>query len=278
MAPRLPELSHLRIASSLGRHLPGAGLSLRLRLPSELTSLSPGCGLLALTRGFVTPLSTTPKTSLADSVYRALRRELIDGAVVAGARLVEVDIAERMRASRTPVREALRRLESEGFVQRRGTRLVATPLGPDDLRDIALLRVELDGLAARLAVSRATARDWERAQQLVDALLLVPDGDDDGLAVTHAKVHGAIYAMGFSPRVSHFVENHVLSYIELALSTGAPRSSPKSSYKAHTALLRALSSGDPRRAEAVARDHARKGSRVALRSVVERNPGRGNGR
>jgi DNA-binding GntR family transcriptional regulator len=211
--------------------------------------------------------SARTTSSLTDTVYRALRRELIDGTVPPGSRLVEEDIAERMLASRTPVREALRRLESDGFVQRRGARLITTPVGPDDLGDIALLRVELDGLAARLAVARATARDWERAQETVEQLLLVPDGDDEALAQAHAKVHGAVYSLGFSPRMSLFVENHVLSYIEVALSAGSSRTTPESTYRAHTALLRALSSGDPAHAEAVAREHARKGSRVAVRSV-----------
>jgi DNA-binding GntR family transcriptional regulator len=205
--------------------------------------------------------------SLADSVYRALRRELVDGTLPPGSRMIEVDIAERMQASRTPVREALRRLESDGFVQRRGARLITTPLGPDDIGDIALLRVELDGLAARLAVARATARDWERAQQIAEKLLEVRDGDEEALAAAHARVHGAIYALGFSPRMSLFVENHVLSYIEVALSVGSSRTTPESTYRAHIALLRAMSSGDAAHAEAVAREHARKGSRVAVRSV-----------
>jgi DNA-binding GntR family transcriptional regulator len=172
-----------------------------------------------------------------------------------------------MQASRTPVREALRRLESDGFVQRRGARLVTTPLGPDDLGDIGLLRVELDGLAARLAVTRASARDWEHAQEYVDRLLDVPADNEEALAAAHAKVHGAIYSMGFSPRMSLFVENHVLSYIELALSVGSARTTPESSFRAHVALLKALSAGDPQRAEAFAREHARRGSRVAARAV-----------
>jgi DNA-binding GntR family transcriptional regulator len=75
------------------------------------------------------PLRTGSRASLADSVYRRLRREVLDGTLAPGSRLVEVEIGERMTASRTPVREALRRLESDGFVQRRGARLVTTPAG-----------------------------------------------------------------------------------------------------------------------------------------------------
>lgn len=193
---------------------------------------------------------------------------MIDGTIPPGARLVEADIADRMNVSRTPIREALRRLESDGFVQRRGPRLITTPIGPDDLGDIGLLRVELDGLAARLAVARGTSRDWEAARQVVERLAEVPERDVDALAIAHANVHRAIYAMGFSPRMSLFVENHVLGYIELAQSVGSPRTTPESSYRQHLALLKILSSGDPERAEQAARQHARTGARVSARSTV----------
>jgi DNA-binding GntR family transcriptional regulator len=142
-----------------------------------------------------------------------------------------------------------------------------------------LLRAELDGLAARLAVARASARDWERAQQAVEELRKVPADDEDALAGAHARVHSAIYALGFGPRMTLFVENHVLGYIELALSVGAGRTTAESSYRAHTALLRALASGDAGHAEEVAREHARKGSKVAVRAAgagtVSAAPGKG---
>jgi DNA-binding GntR family transcriptional regulator len=196
---------------------------------------------------------------------------MIDGSIPPGARLVEADIAERMSVSRTPIREALRRLESDGFVQRRGPRLITTPVGPDDLGDIGLLRVELDGLAARLAVARGTSRDWDLAREVVDRLADIAEDDLDALAQAHANVHRAIYAMGFSPRMSLFVENHVLGYIELAQSIGSTRTTPESSYRAHLALLKVLSAGDPARAEEAAREHARVGARVSARATATRH-------
>ena len=97
-----------------------------------------------------------------EAVYAELRRELLADEILPGARLREVDLADRLSVSRTPVREALRRLESDGFVQRSASgRLVATPAGPDDLGDIGLLRIEIDGLAARLASARGSEADWD---------------------------------------------------------------------------------------------------------------------
>ncbi len=218
------------------------------------------------------PTSTTgskPRAKThAAAVYNQLRRSLVNGELSPGTRLFEVDLANELGVSRTPVREALRRLESDGFVQRvPGTGLIVTPMGPDDIGDIGLLRIEIDGVAARLAVSRATARDWERMYDLVDQLAKVPEHDPDALSVAHMAVHRAIYEVGFSPRMRGFFENHVLQYLELSVNVGAGPTSPKASHKQHLTLLRALSSGDVDRAVAGARSHAASGARAAPAAI-----------
>lgn len=213
------------------------------------------------------PVRASGRTHAA-AVYQQLRRQLVTGEVSPGTRLLEVEVAERLGVSRTPVREALRRLESDGFVQRvPGTGLIATPMGPDDIGDIGLLRIEIDGVAARLAVARATTRDWERIYELVEALRHVRPNDEDALNAAHLAVHRAIYEIGFSPRMRGFFENHVLQYLELSVNIGAARTTPEASYRQHLALVRALSSGDVRRAEEAAREHAGSGARAARVSV-----------
>ncbi len=133
------------------------------------------------------------------TVYKELRHRLVTGAIAPGTRLVELDLAADLSVSRTPVREALRRLESDGFVQRiPGTGIVASPMGPDDVGDIGLLRVEIEGVAAQLAVARATARDWARLRQLTDAFLEVPEDDEEGLNNVHLRLHRAIYEIAFA--------------------------------------------------------------------------------
>ena len=89
-----------------------------------------------------------PERPAYESTYAQLRKELLTDLIAPGMRLREVEIADRLQVSRTPVREALRRLESDGFVERSEGGLVATPTGPDDLGDIGLLRVEIDGCHA----------------------------------------------------------------------------------------------------------------------------------
>lgn len=208
-------------------------------------------------------LPTKKTLSHGETVYQLLRKELIESTIMPGARLFEAEIADRLDVSRTPVREALRRLESDGFVQTVGrNRRVAMPSGPDDLGDIGLLRVEIDALAAKLASTRATVKDWLRLRELVEHLGVVEESPE-ALAAAHVEVHRFIYTIGFGPRISIFVENHVLPYLELTVNVGSSRRTPNSSMKSHLALLAAISAGDQDRAMAGARAHAEAGLKAA---------------
>jgi DNA-binding GntR family transcriptional regulator len=198
-----------------------------------------------------------------EQVYFELRSQVNTGAIAPGTRLLEVEIAERLAVSRTPVREALRRLESDGFAQRvQGRGLVVTPMGPDDLNDIGLLRIEIDGLAGRLASARASAIDWANVRALVE--VMVGCSSEEDLARAHREVHRAIYAIGFSPRMSMFFDNHLLPHVEQMVSVGPGTASDAAgSHRQHVALIRALSSGDVDRAVRAAREHAERGVRYA---------------
>lgn len=212
--------------------------------------------------------NTEPPTHRA-TVYRELRNRLVTGEIAPGTRLVELDLAAQLGVSRTPIREALRRLESDGFAQRAPEGgIVASPMGSDDVGDIGLLRIEIDGVAARLAVARATARDWAHLRSLVEAFLDVADDDVEGLNVAHLSFHRALYEIAFSPRLHGFFENYMLPYLELSFNVGS--TSPQHSYRQHLTLLRALSSGDPERAVDASRDHATSGAKVAITNLTPR--------
>lgn len=91
-----------------------------------------------------------------ERVYRALRRSIVEGVEAPGARLVEQRLATRFECSRTPVREAVRRLESEGLVvvePNRGAHV--RPLSEDEIADLYEVRARLEAYAAELAAVRA---------------------------------------------------------------------------------------------------------------------------
>jgi DNA-binding GntR family transcriptional regulator len=211
----------------------------------------------------VSPQPRPAERPAYEATYARLRRELLTDAIGPGERLREVELAERLQVSRTPVREALRRLESDGFVERAPTGgLVATPTGPDDLGDIGLLRIEIDGLAARLAAIRGTETQWAQAFFLVAQLRTA--ADEAELAHTHRLLHREVYAIAFSPRLAAVFNNQLLPYIEEVVNVGPGKhSDPEGAFHQHLSLIRALSSGDAELAVRASRDHAASGARYA---------------
>ena len=98
----------------------------------------------------------------AEEAARSLRDDILSGAIPSGTRLGEVEVAERLSVSRTPVREALSRLAAEGLVQlqpNRGARV--TTWTREDLREIFELRLRLEPYAVREAVPNVTPRGLE---------------------------------------------------------------------------------------------------------------------
>ena len=100
---------------------------------------------------------------LSEEAYDVLREAILGGRLQPGARIVEADIARQMATSRSPVREAVRKLEHEGLVEyvpRRGTIVVG--LSRDDVADAYQLRAHLEAYGARLAATRASQEHLAR--------------------------------------------------------------------------------------------------------------------
>lgn len=129
-------------------------------------------------------------TSLADQAYAALREAIISGELAPREKITERGLAERLSVSPTPVREALRRLEQDQLVERRGPRAVqVADLDEATAQEIRLVEGTLRALAARLAATNATA------PQLARIGSLLAQGDDE-LARLSARAEGGPLALG----------------------------------------------------------------------------------
>src|ERR1700733_13136481 len=98
-----------------------------------------------------TPLQDSGAAPPADAAYQALRQGILQGDLAAGERLRSDALAGELKVSRTPVREALRKLEAEGLVERSGSGLIARESGERDPPKLFFGRKALEGMAARLA-------------------------------------------------------------------------------------------------------------------------------
>ncbi len=108
-------------------------------------------------------------TRLADDVYRQLRADILLGRLRPRDMLVEVDLAERLKVSRTPVRESLQRLAADGLIVSHRRRWVVYEHTLDEIADIYEVRMALEGYAARLACQRATDEQIARLQDCFEA-------------------------------------------------------------------------------------------------------------
>lgn len=134
-------------------------------------------------------LAIEPVPSIRDVVYEKLKDAILSGSFDSGEHLVESELAARLQVSRTPVREALRRLESEGILEARHRQgLVVKSHSPDQIREIYLIREALEGLAASFAVRNATDEDIADLEELVRDMEAVAD-DPNALAEEIFEAH-----------------------------------------------------------------------------------------
>ena len=108
---------------------------------------------------------------LRDQIYDRLRAAIVSGEMPAGTPVIEVEIATRLGASRTPVREALRRLETEGMVEPRGARgMVVRELKLEEVACILEIREALETIAALRASRRMEKRDYAKIERLIERM------------------------------------------------------------------------------------------------------------
>ncbi|MGI9416889.1 MAG: GntR family transcriptional regulator [Geminicoccaceae bacterium] len=220
-----------------------------------------------------------PQPSLTEQVYDAIADEISDGALPAGAHLVQEQLAARLGVSRQPIQQAMALLKADGMVEEIGRRgLRVTPLDLDLMRHHYDIRAALDGLAARMAAKRA--RDVPGAAQAIEkrgeAILRMGEAavgrDAVGEQVRHDEaLHKLLYESSGNPLLARTAEPHwrflrramaaVLRYAEL----------PGNIWRQHAEILEAVVAGDPSGAEALVIRHDLEAAK-ALHGVLAERP------
>ncbi|CAM5260255.1 hypothetical protein STENM327S_03183 [Streptomyces tendae] len=132
--------------------------------------------------------------SKSDYAYAELRGQILSGALPAGARLAQYDLAESLNMSITPLREAIRRLSSEGLVTVETHRDVrVSPMSSDEARQLFEVRLSLDPTAAELAARRRTGEDIAVMRSAVARLLPVTRQWGEEALAAHRAFHQALY-------------------------------------------------------------------------------------
>ena len=211
-------------------------------------------------------------TTKADDIARILEDEIVSGAVPPGQVLRQEQISERFGVSRTPVREALRRLVALGLasaVPNRGVRVRS--ISPDELREAFLIRAELEGLATAVATPRMTADHLARldaAEQLFASLTLElreqacrGESRESTLFVewmqTNYAFHDVIYEAAQLPRVEQIAKSARRTFIGhrvWAVRAELDELFAKNDVQ-HRAIREAIAASSPEGARHLAREH-----------------------
>lgn len=146
---------------------------------------------------------------LREVIFNTLREAIIDGELKPGERLMEVKLAEKMGVSRTPVREAIRKLELEGLVEmlpRKGAHVAE--LSVKDIMDVLEVRASMDGLATELASERITDDEIKELKHILTQFVTYSEKDNlQGTIKKDVEFHDLIYRASRNERLIQIASN-----------------------------------------------------------------------
>lgn len=208
------------------------------------------------------------RLNAADSAYHALRDDILSGVLKPDARLTEVTLADRLNMSRTPVREAVKRLLIEGFLTRApGEGLRVTGLEPDEVQQIFQIRLKLEGYGARRAAEHATPAEQAELHRLADVMTahMPPrtDEDFDTISDANAAFHRTIMLAAKSPRLGAMMSLAINLGLVLRTYRMYDDHDMIRQSRHHHDIAEAISARDPEWAEAAMSSHVLAAAAVA---------------
>lgn len=195
----------------------------------------------------------TLKTPNKDA-YTLILEAIDSGLYRPGDRLVESELAERLGVSRTPVREALQRLETQSLLARDGRSLIVASLDHNQMAELYVVRAELEGLAAKLAAKHATSEEKRVLQEMVDedrAIL----GDSSKLARANRRFHKQIHLASHNRYLVQQLDLVHRSMALMATTSLAAEGRGEEAMQEHQAIVDAIVQGNEADAYDRLREH-----------------------
>lgn len=206
---------------------------------------------------------------LRDVVFNTLRRAILTGQLKPGERLMEVHLASRLGVSRTPIREAIRKLELEGLVimiPRRGAEVAR--ITEKSLKDVLEVRRALDALSVELACDRITQEDISRLLEACRAFeRAVREGDASVIASADVALHDIIVEATGNVRLQQLVNNLSEQMYRFRFVYIKEESQHDNLIAEHREIYESIVSRDKERAAAAARLHIDNQERSIIRQI-----------
>lgn len=203
------------------------------------------------------PIRLDAYKPLREVVSETLRQAIRDGIFKPGERLMEIPLSEELGVSRTPIREAIRKLELEGFVimiPRRGTYVADISL--KDISQVFEIRSALEELAGALAAERITAEEIEYLERmLVEIGTYIEKKDMDRIVEADVNFHEVLYKASRNERLVEIIHNLREQTLRFrTVSMNQPGRLAKT-WEEHRLLVEAIADRDANKARKIARLH-----------------------
>jgi len=219
--------------------------------------------------GRLEPINFDSYQPLREAVCEALRDAIRKGILEPGERLMEVQVAEELGISRTPVREAIRKLEQEGYVimmPRRGT--YVSDVSESDIKEIFEIRSALEALATGLAARRIEQEELETLQSMLFEIEgYIKQNDIEKIVETDIKFHGLLYQVSRNERLVNIISN---LKEQLARFRTLSMSYPGRLYETleeHSEMVEAIANGDVSAARDAAEHHMERAEKTLLKAL-----------
>lgn len=217
----------------------------------------------------LSPVNLDSYKPLRELVLEAIREAIINGTLKPRERLMEIQLAEELGVSRTPVREALRKLELEGFivmVPRKGA--YVADLSFKDIADVFEIRAALEALAAGLAAERITDEELEEMERLlVEKAEAIAANDMEKLVAVDTRFHDTLYRASRNERLYNIISNLREQIQRFRTTSLAYPGRMKQSLEEHRGIVEALQARDVQLARNLAQEHIENAENSMLEAI-----------
>jgi len=208
--------------------------------------------------------------TLRERIVETIRNAIVNGQLAPGTRIAEPELADKFGISRTPIREAFRQLESEGFitvVPRKGA--IVASLSPQDISDFYDLKMVLEGYAARCAVKTLKETDLTKMETVNRQIEAASQKQDlRRLLDLHNEFHDIFLRACGNEKLHAIVQNMVMQFRRFRLILAMP-GKIEGSIRQHWEIIDAFRKRDPELAETLVRKNALYGKKLLLRELAK---------
>ena len=199
--------------------------------------------------------------SIADQIFEQLEREILSGKYPRSTVLSELGLSKELGVSRTPVREAIRRLEQEDILEECGKGMVVVGITPEDMQDMFEIRLAVEGEAARRAAQLITDDRLHALREILDLQRFYSEkggeNSSDQIKNMDSQFHEIVYsACGSRPYIRTLLPLHK-RMMKLRKASVSKHSRAMQSLEEHEAIYEALRKHDPDAAEEAVLTHTR---------------------